>query len=83
MPGTEAFLTEDQLHQLFYNGMPGHWQNKFVNAGKVVSDLTIARHTRYFRQQEKLSLRKQHDNAQSQCRDMEKSSTPSGSPKFQ
>jgi hypothetical protein len=32
--------------------MPGPWRDKFVNAGKVVSDLTIAEHMRYFRQQE-------------------------------
>jgi hypothetical protein len=61
MPGTEEFLTEDQFHQLFYNGMPGPWRGKFVNSGNVVSDLTIAEHTCYFRQQEKLSLRKQHE----------------------
>jgi hypothetical protein len=39
MPGTEEFFTEDQLRQSFYDGMPGPWRNKFVNAGKVVSDL--------------------------------------------
>jgi hypothetical protein len=81
MPGTEEFLTEDQLHQSFYDGMPGPWHHKFVNAGKVVSNLTIAEHTRYFCQQEKLSLRKQHDNAQSQRRDTAKRCMPSGSPK--
>jgi hypothetical protein len=57
MPGTEEFPTEDQLRQSFYNGgMPVPWHDKFVNAGKVVSNLRIAEHTRYFHQQEKLSL---------------------------
>jgi hypothetical protein len=81
MPGTEEFLTEDQLCQSFYDGMPGPWHDKFVSAGKGVIYLTIAEHKRYFRQQEKLSLRKQHDNAQSQRRDTAKCSMPSGSPK--
>ena len=48
MPGTEEELTAEQLRQSFYDGMPGPWRDKFVNAGKVVSDLTIAEHTRYF-----------------------------------
>ena len=48
MPGTEEELTIEQLRQLFYDGMPGPWRDKFVNAGKVVSDLTIAEHTQYF-----------------------------------
>jgi hypothetical protein len=81
MPGTEEFLTEDQLRQSFYDGMPGPWHDKFVNAGNIVSDVTIAKHTHYSCQQEKLSLRKQHDNAQAQRRDVAKCRTPSGSPK--
>jgi hypothetical protein len=57
------------------------WRDKFVNAGKVVSNLTIAEHTRYFRQQENLSLGKQHGNSQAQHRDVAKRRTPYGSPK--
>jgi hypothetical protein len=39
MPGTEEFLTEDQLRQPFYDGtMSGPWRDKFVNAGNIVSD---------------------------------------------
>jgi hypothetical protein len=49
MPGTKEFLTKDQLHQSFYDGMltedqlrqsfydgmPGPWRDTFVNAGKL------------------------------------------------
>jgi hypothetical protein len=77
-PGTKEFLTEDQLR---HDCMPGPWYDKFVNTGKVVSDLTIAEHTRYFRQQEKLLLQKRHNNAQSQRHDVTKRRTPSRSPK--
>jgi hypothetical protein len=52
MPGRGEFLTEDQVCQSFYDDMPGPWRDKFVNTGTIVSDLTIAEHMRYFRQQE-------------------------------
>ena len=69
MPGTDDELTDDQIRQSFYDGMPNSWRDKFINAGKVVSDLTVAEHTRYFRQQEKLAMRKQHDNSVAQRRE--------------
>jgi hypothetical protein len=69
MPGTDDELTDDQVHQSFYDGMPNSWRDKFINARKVVSDFSIAEHTRYFRQQEKLALRKQNDNSATQRRE--------------
>jgi hypothetical protein len=61
--------------------MPDPWRDKFVNAGKVVRDLTIAEYTHYFCQQEKRSLRKKNDNSQAQRYDVAKCRTSSGSPK--
>jgi hypothetical protein len=57
MPGTEEFLTKDQLWQSFYDGMPGHWRDKFVLTGKVMSALIIAEHTRYFHRKTLYAIR--------------------------
>jgi hypothetical protein len=48
---------------------------------RAIWQFEIAEHTHFFRQQEKLSLRKQQDNAQSQRRDAAKRRTSSGLPK--
>jgi hypothetical protein len=72
LPGTDAPLTDDQLKQAFYDGMPASWKERFVNSGSLFSQMTRAEIIRYFRNQEKQALLKQRDNEESQRRNSNK-----------
>jgi hypothetical protein len=39
LPGNDLPLTEDQLHQAFFDGMPTAWKERFQNAGRSVRNI--------------------------------------------
>jgi hypothetical protein len=49
LPGTDLPLTEDQLHQAFFDGMPTTWKERFENAGRSVCNIACADLLRLFR----------------------------------
>ena len=62
LPGDDAPLTDDQLKQAFYDGMPPSWRERFINSGSLFNQMTRAEIIRYFRNQEKQALLKQREN---------------------
>lgn len=62
LPGAAAALTDDEIRQAYYNGMPAAWKYWFLTAGHSVEHQTIAQLARYFRVQEKQADRKQAEN---------------------
>jgi hypothetical protein len=48
LPGTDLPLTEDQLHQAFFDGMPTIWKEQYENAGHSVHNTTYADLLRVF-----------------------------------
>jgi hypothetical protein len=48
LPGTDLPLTEDQLHQAFFDGMPTIWKEWYKNAGCSVCNSTRAELLRFF-----------------------------------
>jgi hypothetical protein len=68
LPGTDAPLTNEQLKQAFYDGMPTTWKERFVNSGSRFNQMTNAEIVRYFRSQESQALTKQRENEDSQRR---------------
>jgi hypothetical protein len=49
LPGTSAKLTDDQLKQAFYDGMPSNWKHKFITGGSRYEQMTLAEVVVYFR----------------------------------
>jgi hypothetical protein len=68
LPGTDLPLTEDQLHQAFFDGVPITWKERFENAGRSVRNITRADLLRFFRMQQKASDRNQQANELKQRR---------------
>jgi hypothetical protein len=53
LPGTDLPLTEDQLHQAFFDGMPTTWKERFENASCSICNITHADLLRFFCMQQK------------------------------
>ena len=62
LPGTKPKLSEEQLKQSFYDGMPSAWKEKFVSGGSNYDTMNLPELTQYFRTQEKLSKQRQQQN---------------------
>jgi hypothetical protein len=69
LPGTDLPLTEDQLHQAFFDGMPITWKECFKNAGRSVCNITW-----FFSMQQKASDCNQRANKLKQQRESQTSS---------
>jgi hypothetical protein len=52
LPGTDLPLTEDQLHQAFFDGMPTIWKEQYKNASCSVCNTTRADLLRFFHMQQ-------------------------------
>jgi hypothetical protein len=52
LPGDQALLTDEELKQAFFDGMPTVWKEKFVNSGKTIRHEKEVDVLRYFRQQQ-------------------------------
>jgi hypothetical protein len=48
LPGNDLPLTEDQLHQAFFDSMPTVWKELFENAGRSVHNIARADLLRFF-----------------------------------
>jgi hypothetical protein len=55
LPGDAALLTDEDLKQAFYDGMPTAWKEKFLNSGKTVHHETEVDVLRHFRQQQSIA----------------------------
>jgi hypothetical protein len=55
LPGTSAQLTQDQLKQAFFDGMPKEWRNRFIAGGSHFELLSFAEVVAYFRDMEDIS----------------------------
>jgi transposase InsO family protein len=55
LPGTSAQLTQDQLKQAFFDGMPKEWRNRFIAGGSRFELLSFAEVVAYFRDMEDIS----------------------------
>ena len=81
LPGTEPALTDAQLKQALHDAMPSTWRERFSNAGNSVSSVTKAEMVRYFRVQQKNSLRRTQENDKKQRIHAKKRRNDKGSPK--
>ena len=66
LPGNEPALSEEQLKQALYNGMPSVWRDRFVDSGASLGKSRIADLCHYFRKQESKATQKQLENECSQ-----------------
>ena len=66
LPGTASKLTDPQLKEAFYDGMPNAWRVRFVHAGQSRHSMTMPELVRYFRSQEHSAMRKQLENSAAQ-----------------
>jgi hypothetical protein len=64
LPGTSAKLSETQLKQAFYDGMPKKWKNQFISGGSRYETMSFAELVAYFRDMEDIA-RNEHPNQQS------------------
>jgi hypothetical protein len=62
LPGTDLPLTEDQLHQAFFDGMPTIWKEQYKNASCSVRHTTQAELLRFFCMQQKAAEHSQQAN---------------------
>jgi hypothetical protein len=69
LPGTDLPLTEDQVNQAFFDGMPITWRERFENASRSVRNIAHADLLRFFQMQQKSSKRNQQANKLKQCRE--------------
>jgi hypothetical protein len=53
LPGNDFPLTEDQLHQAFFDGMPTAWKERYKNTGRCVHTTPQAKLHRFFQMQQK------------------------------
>ncbi|KAL3930781.1 MAG: hypothetical protein SGARI_004385 [Bacillariaceae sp.] len=67
LPGAQQPLTNDQLKQSFYDGMPAKWKERFVNSGAIFDDLSRPEIIRYMRNQEKQAQLKRRENEEMQA----------------
>jgi hypothetical protein len=74
LTGTDLPLTEDQLHQAFFDGMPITWKECFKNASRSVHNIAHADLLWFFRMQQKASDRNQQANKLKQQRESRSSS---------
>ena len=72
LPGTDAPLTNEQLKQAFYDGMPVRWKDRFVNSGSQITQMATSEIVRYFRSQENQALVRQRENEDFQRRTTKK-----------
>jgi hypothetical protein len=69
LPGTDLPLTEDQLHQAFFDGMPTIWKEQYKNASRFVCNTTHADLLRFFHMQQKAAGHSQRANELKQRRE--------------
>jgi hypothetical protein len=62
LPGKDLPLTEDQLNQAFFDGMPTAWKESFQNASRSVRNIARADLIRFFRMQQKAAINSQKAN---------------------
>jgi hypothetical protein len=53
LPSTDLPLTEDQLHQAFFDGMPTIWKEQYDNASRSVHNTLHTDLLRFFHMQQK------------------------------
>jgi hypothetical protein len=62
LPSNDLPLTEDQLNQAFFDGMPITWKERFQNASCSVCNIACADLIRFFRMQQKAASNSQKAN---------------------
>ena len=63
LPGTSAKLTDEQLKQAFYDGMPKEWKNQFISGGSRYENMDFAEVVAYFRDMEDIARNSQQTEA--------------------
>jgi hypothetical protein len=56
LPGNDLPLTEDQLQQAFFDGMPTSWKEQYENAGCSVRNTACEDLLRFFCMQQRLLI---------------------------
>ncbi len=65
LPGTKPKLTDEQLKQALYDGMPQTWQKQFISGGNQYETMDMAELVAYFRELESIDRTDQQRNTPS------------------